>query len=133
MTLKEYLGNDRFAINTGCVIEEVAEGYSKVKMVVGEQHLNAGGVCQGGALFTLADFAFAAAVNSHGQLTFSINTTISFVSSAKAGDVLTAEAREVFDHPKLPYGEVRITKQDGTLIASFSGQAYRKSVQLPIE
>ena len=78
-------------------------------------------------MFTLADLAFAAAVNSHGQLTFSINSTINIFSSAKEGDVLTAVAKEEVNHPKIPFCEVKITNQDGKLIASFIGQAYRKN------
>jgi hypothetical protein len=43
---------------------------------VTEKHLNAGGVCQGGALFTLADLAFAAVANSRGRLTLSLNAIL---------------------------------------------------------
>lgn len=126
MDLKDFFKNDRFAADAGCELQKISDGYAVATMTVGKQHLNAGGVCQGGAMFTLADLAFAAAVNSHGQLTFSINSTINIFSSAKEGDVLTAVAKEEVNHPKIPFCEVRITNQDGKLIASFIGQAYRK-------
>ena len=97
MTLKDFLSqNDRFAANSGCILKEVREGYARAEMVVTSEHLNAGGVCQGGAYFTLADIALAAAMNSRGTLTFGIENNIVFLHSAKAGDTLIAEATEVF-------------------------------------
>lgn len=65
--IKDFLKNDRFALNAGIELLEVKEGKAKARMVVTKEHLNAGGVCQGGALFTLADFTCAAVANSHGQ------------------------------------------------------------------
>ena len=71
-TLKEMLSHDRFAAEAGVELLEVREGYAKARMLVTEKHLNGGGVCQGGALFTLADLAFAAVANSRNQLTLSL-------------------------------------------------------------
>ena len=134
MTLKEILNtNDRFAVLSGVQLVEVREGYVKAQMTVTQNHLNAGGVCQGGALFTLGDLAFAAMMNSHGKLTFGIGNTISFLRSAKEGDVLTAEATEVFNHHKIPYCEVKITNQDGCLVCTMTGAAYRKDVEMPFD
>ena len=58
-TLKDMLSHDRFAAEAGVELLEVREGYAKARMLVTDKHLNGGGVCQGGALFTLADLAFA--------------------------------------------------------------------------
>lgn len=107
--MKEFLKNDHFAANAGVELMEMNEGYAKARMVVTKEHLNAGGVCQGGALFTLADLAFAAVANSHGQLTFSITTNITFIRSAKEGETIYAEATEVVNHPRVPYITVQIT------------------------
>ena len=58
MSLKDFLNrNDRFAANAGAKLVEVREGYARAEMTVTSEHLNAGRVCQGGALFTLADLA----------------------------------------------------------------------------
>ena len=106
MTLKEFLSrNDRFALGSGCVLEEIGDGYAKASLVVTKEHLNAGGVCQGGAYFTLADIALAAVMNSHEGITFGIENNIMFLHSAKAGDTLIAEATEVYNHHKIPYVE----------------------------
>lgn len=132
MTLKEFFGKDRFAADAGCEIVEASEGHAIVRMTVEERHLNAGGVCQGGAIFTLADLANAVCTNSHGQLSFSINSNIYIMRSAKVGDVLTAEGVEE-NHHKLPFVDVKVRNQDGDLIAIFTGQAYRKNIELPID
>ena len=134
MTLKEFLStNDRFAANSGCVLEEIGDGYARATLVVTKEHLNAGGVCQGGAYFTLADIAIAAVMNSHGQLTFGIENNIVYVKSAKAGDTLTAEAREIVNHHKLPYVDVRITNAAGELCCIVTGMGYRKDASLPVD
>lgn len=134
MTLKETLNTcDKFASCNGMQLIEVQEGMAKAQMVVSDNHLNAGGVCQGGALFTLGDLAVAASVNSHGQLTFGIQNSISFLQSAKKGDILTATATETFNHPKIPYVNVEIRNQDDKLIAVMTGQGYRKKDSMPYD
>lgn len=127
MDIKELLNRtDRFAANAGCQIKEVDERHAVAEMVVKAEHLNGGNVCQGGALFTLADLAIAALMNHCGQLTFGITNSIMFVSSAHEGDVLSAEAIPVANHPKVPSVEVRVTNQSGRLICHVTGMGYRK-------
>ena len=125
MTLKEFFKNDRFASEAGCELLEVSEGYARARMLVTPRHLNGGNVCQGGALFTLADLAFAAAVNSHLQLTFSTTSNITFVRSVSEGYVF-AEAKELVNHRRMPFAEVRITDESDNLLAIFTSSGYRK-------
>ena len=134
MTLKEFLNKgDVFAKNSGARIVEVREGYAIAEMTVTEEHLNAGGVCQGGALFTLADLAFAAISNSRGKLTFGLENTITFLRSAVVGDVLTAEATETLNHHKIPYCEIKVRNQNGDLVCVMTGIAYRKEKDMEFE
>lgn len=125
MTLIDFFKKDRFAMNAGVELLETREGYARARMLITPEHLNGGGVCQGGALFTLADLAFAAAVNSHLTLTFSTSSNITFIRSAASGYVY-AEAVEVVNHPRMPYGEVRVTDEQGELLAIFTSSGYRK-------
>lgn len=122
---------DRFAAKAGCRITEVDGQHAVAEMVVTKEHLNAGNVCQGGALFTLADLAMAALMNYQGNLTFGINNSIMFVSNAKEGDLLRAEAVSIADHHKIPAVEVRVTNQEGRLICHVTGMGYRKTAPLP--
>ena len=114
--LLDFFKNDRFAAMSGAELTEVGSGYAKARLLVGDCHLNGAGICQGGAVFTLADLAFAAAVNSHGQVTVSVTANITFCHAAKKG-WLYAEAREIVNHPRLPYVEVTVTDQEANIIA----------------
>ena len=126
MTLKEFFKRDRFASLAGIELTEVSEGHSKARMLVKEEHLNGGDVCQGGALFTLADLAFAAAVNSHRVLTVSTSSNITFFRPVAKGSYVYAEATETVDHRRMPFAEVRLTDDEGRLVAVFTSSGYRK-------
>jgi len=126
MTLLDFLNeNDKFAKNIGAQLTEVSEGYAKAQLTVSENHINGAGVCQGGVFYTLADLTFAAVANSRKAVTLGISNTITLMKSARLGDVLTAECREVLDHHRLPYCDMRITNQNGELLAAMTGLAYR--------
>lgn len=124
--LKEYFAHDHFASHVGARLTSISEGRATARMTVECKHLNAYGVCQGGVLFTLCDLAFAAAVNSHGISTLTTGANITYVSPAHVGDVLTATATELVNHHRMPFAEVRITNQDGHIIAIFTASGYRK-------
>ena len=128
---KEFFKADRFAVYAGVELLEIKPGYAKARMLVTDEHLNAGGVCQGGALFTLADLAFAAVANSHKLLTLSVTANITFFRSVKQGYVY-ADAVEVFNHHRIPFIEVRLTDEAGNLVATMTSSGYRKDVELPI-
>ena len=82
-SLIKFFKRDRFAVLAGCELLEIREGYARARMTVAEHHLNGGDFCQGGAIFTLADLAFAAAVNSHLVLTVSTSSNITFFRSPR--------------------------------------------------
>ncbi len=117
---------DRFAKMCGMKIDEIKEGYARASMPVEERHLNGLDICQGGAIFTLADFAFACAANSHGPVAVSIDISIAFIKSVNEGEFLIAEAREVSLHKKIGVYDVEV-KSGEKLVAKMSGTVYRKS------
>ena len=134
MTLLESLNTgDRFAASIGAQLTLVREGYAKAELTVEERHLNGAGVCQGGVMYTLADLAFAGVANCHGILTLGISNTITFLKSGQLGDHITAECTEVYDHNKLPYCDMKITNQNGELLAIMTGLAYRMRKDFPFE
>lgn len=89
MTINEFLQGDKFALLAGVELLETGNGYAKARMEIKPEHLNGGGVCQGGAIFTLADLAFAAATNSHARLTLSITSSINFFKAESKGFLLS--------------------------------------------
>lgn len=110
----------------GIKLIKVLPGYAVATMTISDNHLNAADVVQGGAIFTLADLAFAAASNSHGQLALALNCTITFIKAAK-GKVLTAEAKEVALNNRTSHYEISVTDDNEELIAKLLCTAYRKS------
>lgn len=126
MTLKEFFSQDQFAAHAGVRLLTIEPGHATAIMPVTPVVLNASGWVQGGALFTLADLAFAAAVNTHESLTVSVNSHIAFFKSLRSGHV-HAEAKELVDHHRLPYAQVRLTDDEGELIALFTSSGYRKA------
>ena len=79
----------------GLVIEEARAGYARVRMAVSEQMLNGHRTVHGGMVFALADSAFAYACNGRDQSTVAQQASIVFLSPARAGETLIAEAREI--------------------------------------
>jgi acyl-CoA thioesterase len=132
MTVKEFFKDDRYAAFSGVELLEVGQGYAKAQMDIRDMHLNAGNTVQGGAIFTLADLAFAAAVNSFGNLAVSIETSIRYFKGVGNG-TLTAEARPVHIHRKLATFTVEITNENREMIALFTATAYRKDIPLPFD
>ena len=61
--IRNHYKNDRFATENGIVIDSVAEDCVVCSMELNEKHKNAVGGVQGGAIFTLADLAFAVHCN----------------------------------------------------------------------
>jgi acyl-CoA thioesterase len=130
--LISFFKNDRFAALTGIETLEAKVGYCKCKMTVSDKHLNAANVVQGGAIFTLADFAFAVASNSRGQLALAVNVNISFLKSTNKGN-LFAVATELAEPTRLGCYEVKVTDETGDLVAQFNGMVYRKREQIKID
>lgn len=129
--IKKYFENDRFADLAGIEILEIKKGWSRVKMNITEKHLNGVGIVHGGAIFTLADLAFAAAANSHGNVSVGINASISYMKAGK-GKILMAEAQEVSRNPRLSSYTVRVTDEEDDLIAIFQGMAYVKKDKISL-
>ena len=132
MEIKEFFKQDRYAVFSGIELLEVKPGYARAKMEIQDMHLNAGNVVQGGAIFTLADLAFAAAVNAYGNLAMSLETSIRYFKGVGKG-TLFAEASVVNIHPKLATFEVKVSNEMDDLIAVFMATAYRKDVPLPFD
>ena len=129
--LKAFFKNDRYAALTGVELLAVEPGHAVARLDVGPQHHNGLGTAQGGAIFTLADLAFAAASNAHGTAAVAINISITYLKAVRAG-VLTAEAREISKNPKLGSYTVTVTDATGDVVALFQGLAYRKQDPLPL-
>ena len=98
------------------VLEEIGPGYARTAKVVEPEDLNPVNVPHGGVYFTMADNACGSAAASRGYAAVTVNANYHFLRSAKLGDRLTAEAREVKAGKTISIYEARITDQDGVLL-----------------
>lgn len=128
--IRRYFGNDRFATASGVQLIDVGDGFAKAILKIEPRHMNSVGIVQGGAIFTLADLAFAGACNAAGRTALAVNTSLSFLKATQAG-VLHAEAVEVSRSRRISTCTVRVTNEAGELVALFQGTAYIKNEPFP--
>lgn len=117
---------DALAHLLGIKIVEMRPGYAQVTMPVTASIVNGLGVTAGGAVFSLADIAFAAASNAHGIPALALSVNIHFLKGTKEGNILTAVAREENRTRKTGLYRIEVREDDGTLVALAEGLAYRK-------
>lgn len=129
--LKQLFHNDHYARLSNIELLTAATGRATAKMTLHPHHLNALKTVQGGAIFTLADFTFAVACNSHGTMAVALDVSIAFMKAATTG-TLWAEAREVSKNFKVGLYLVDVKDDAGDLVAQFQGMAYRKKDKLPL-
>ncbi len=118
-------GTDHFAEALGIQLLEAKDGYSKVTMKVEKKHTNALGFTHGGAIFSLADYAFAHACNFGDNVAVAVQVSINFLKPSVEGDVLTAEATRVSDGKTMGLYRVTVRKEE-RIIAYFTGLAFKK-------
>ena len=109
----------------GMALAAIAPGYARMTMPVRADMLNGHQTCHGGYIFMLADSAFAFACNSHNFNTVGAGCTIDYLAPGRAGDVLTAEAQEQALAGRTGVYDIKVTKQDGGVIALFRGKSHR--------
>ncbi len=122
-TAAAMLEKDQATRFLGMEIERVDEGCAVLTLVVQPHHCNGHFTCHGGVSFSLADSAFAFACNSRNQATVGQQASINYTAPAKAGDILRAQATEVNLTGRSGVYDVRVTKQDGAVIAEFRGMS----------
>ena len=122
----EFLGQDKFAEALGIKLLDLREGYAKCAMVVGDNMVNAHQIAHGAAIFTIADFAFAAACNSYGQTALALEVKINFLEAVKAGTKLIAEAKEEALSNRIGLYHLTVKDARGVLVAVAQATAYRK-------
>ena len=129
--LRRIFKNDHYAKLSNIELLTAAPGQATAKMTLHPHHLNALKTVQGGAIFTLADFTFAVACNSHGTMAVALDVSIVFMKAATTG-TLWAEAREVSKNFKVGLYTVDVKDDADDLVAQFQGLAYRKKDKLPV-
>jgi len=126
LEIKNKIENESYAKIFNIKIEELREGYSKVSMLARKDFNNMFSIIQGGAIFSLADFAFAAAVNAYKSMAVAVNININYIKSAIEGDTLTAEAIEISRGKRVSTYIISVKNDKDELIASIHALAFIK-------
>jgi len=122
---REQLESDRFCDRLGIDLVALEPGYARTELTVTESLLNFHGTPHGGAIYSLADAAFAAASNSHGETAVALETNISYLQAVETGETLTATAEETHVGGRTAEYEVTVTDASDERIATFRGRVYR--------
>ncbi len=121
---REHFKNDRFATNAGMVIDEMGEDYSVCSVTLNDDHKNAYGGVMGGAIFTLADLAFAVCANQIHSLSVAQQVSINYLSAPK-GEKLIARAKCIKNGKTTAVLKVDVTDDTGRDVALFVGTAFK--------
>ena len=121
---REYFKKDVYAFNAGMVLEELGEDYALCSVPVHEGLFNANGGVQGGAIFTLADLAFAALVNQIHLPSVAQQVSVNFLSAPK-GTRLFARAELKKNGRTSSVVNVYVTDDTGRDIAQYTGIGFK--------
>ena len=121
---REFFRNDKFATTNGVVLDELTDERCVCSMEIADIHRNALGGVMGGAIFTLADYAFAIASNNDHKPTVALDVNIHFLSASKGGR-LTATSRCVKSGRTTSVYEIMVTDESGKEIAMMIGTGYK--------
>ena len=117
--------HDLFSQWLGIEVEEVREGYSRIRMILRNEMLNGFGVIHGGIAFSLADSAFAFACNNRNNLSMALDTSITFTKALKPGSVITAEAKELHNGRSTGLYIITLTNENNEQVGLFKGTCFR--------
>ena len=105
-------------------LDERDDAHAVASMTLSDHHRNAHGGVMGGAIFTLADFAFAALTNDPGRRTVAQQVSISYLAAPKGGR-LVATARWRKDGRSSCVVNVDVVDDAGRDVAQFVGTGFK--------
>lgn len=117
--------NDRMSEWLGIRILDYTVGNVTCQMTVRDQMVNGMQIAHGGITYSLSDSALAFAINSHGILSVSVETSISHMQPVHIGDVLTTSTSQLSISRKIGVYLINVHNQNQQLVSSFKGTVYR--------
>ncbi len=116
----------------GMEILEVGGGKSRLRLAVGEQHMNPFGTAHGGVYCSLLDaavfFACFSTVETDQPSMTSLEMKVNFIAPVRSGEVF-AEGSSISTGKSILVGEARVLDSNGRLLAAGTGtcMAFSKS------
>jgi acyl-CoA thioesterase len=123
--LRDRIQADPWARGLGVEFLELGRGRCRVALSLQPHMVNVQGAPHGGVIFSLADIAFGAACNSHGEPAVALSMTIGFLSVAAPQTRLVAEASERRQGRRAGFYDVTVTDGRGALVATVQCVAHR--------
>jgi acyl-CoA thioesterase len=122
---RDRIESDPYCETLGIEIVDLDAGFARTELSITPALLNFHGTPHGGAIYSLADAAFAAASNSHGDTAVALETNISYLEAVDTGETLTATARETHMGGRTAEYEIVVTGEAENRVATFRGRVYR--------
>ena len=124
--VRERVERDPFAGRLGIELLDLAPGYCRAALRLGPNLVNFHGSAHGGAIFSLADYAFSGACNAHGEAAVALTVTIQFLAAVAPGTRLVAEARVERQGRRAGFYQMTVTAEDGAVVATCQAVALRR-------
>ncbi|WP_135825883.1 hydroxyphenylacetyl-CoA thioesterase PaaI [Halorussus ruber] len=121
---REVIESDPFCEKLGVELTDLGPGTATTELTVTDDLLNFHGTPHGGAIYSLADAAFAAASNAEGDAALALETNISYFEAVEVGETLSADAERVHQRGRTASYRVTVTDERGDEIAAFRGRVY---------
>ena len=122
---RERIANDPYCATLGIDLEALDDGRAVTTLELDESLCNFHGTPHGGAIYSLADAAFAAASNSRGETALALETNISYLAPADVDGTITAVAEETHAAGRTAEYAIRVSDERDEPIATFRGRVYR--------
>jgi acyl-CoA thioesterase len=123
--MQAFMDRDAFARAVGIEAVFIEPGRARMRLDPQDRHRNGIGTVHGGALFTLADMALAAAANAGDHSAVAVNIAMTYLKPGRDGP-LFAEARELSAGRTIAAYAVDLTDENGVLMAVCQATVYRK-------
>jgi len=129
----EAVKKEPFARALQMELVDLEDGYSLVHMIYEPEKMNnIYARAHGGALYSLIDEAFETAGQTDGTIAVALNVNVTYVSSPEPGQRLQAEARRVSQTRKTASYDIKVTDNNGQVIALCQALAFRTGKAIPI-
>jgi acyl-CoA thioesterase len=123
--IADRIRDDPWAQALGIEFLDVRRGYCRLRLRLQPHMVNFQRYPHGGVIFTVADVAFGAACNSHGDDAVALSVTINYLAAVSPDATLVAEAREARQGRRAGFYEVSVTTEDGRVVAAAHCVAHR--------
>jgi acyl-CoA thioesterase len=123
--LSHQIQDDPWVKSLGIEFLELRRGYCRLALQLRPYMVNFQGAPHGGVIFSLADAAFGAACNSHGEPAVALSVTISYLATPAPHARLVAEARERRQGRRAGFYDIAVSDEEGVLVAALHCVSHR--------